>query len=121
MKGLWLFLLFDLVELSHGLLLQSESRTALSWPACGLIFVHVLEREMGIANAGNHLAYSETYFWESRVHIHQGKDFLQIQGFQGSGGVAGGCGGGGVSVVAGSLSTWRFVVLKPCLCYVLQF
>lgn len=40
---------FDLVELSHGLLLQSERGTALSWCACGLIFIHVLEKEMGIA------------------------------------------------------------------------
>lgn len=36
--------LFDLVELSHGLLLQSEGRSALSWCACGLIFIHVPER-----------------------------------------------------------------------------
>lgn len=70
----------------------SQCRTALSWCACGLIFIHVLEREMGIANIGNHLAYSEMYFWESRFHIHQGNYFLQIQGFQGSGGVASGCG-----------------------------
>lgn len=83
--------LFDLVELSHGLLLQSERRSALSWCACGLIFIHVLEREMGIANTGNHLAYSEMYFWESRFHIHQGNNFLQIQGFQGSGRVASRC------------------------------
>lgn len=41
--------LFDLGELSHGLLLQSERGTALSRCACGLIFIHVLKREMGIA------------------------------------------------------------------------
>lgn len=46
---------------------------------CGLIFIHALEREMGIANTGNHLAHSEMYFWESRFHIHQGSDFLEIQ------------------------------------------
>lgn len=34
---------------------------------------------MGIANTGNHLAHSEMYFWESRFHIHRGRDFLAIQ------------------------------------------
>lgn len=72
--------------------MPSGRRTALSWCAGGLIFIHSLEREMGIANAGNHLAYSEMRFWESRFHIHQGNDLLPIQGFQGSGEVAGGCG-----------------------------
>lgn len=34
---------------------------------------------MGIANTGNHLAHSEMYFWESRFHIQQESDFLEIQ------------------------------------------
>lgn len=75
---------------------------------CGLIFIHALEREMGIANTGNHLAYSEMYFWESRFHTYQGKDFFQIQGFQGSGGIASGCG------VVGFFSHREFNHMEIC-------
>lgn len=46
---------------------------------CGLIFIHAFEREMGIANTGNHLAHSEMYFWESGFCIQQGSNFLEIQ------------------------------------------
>lgn len=77
--------LFDLVELSRGLLLQSEGRSALSWCARGLIFIPFLRGD-GIANTGNHLARSEMYFWESRFCVHQASDFLQLQGFEESGG-----------------------------------
>lgn len=66
---------------------QSERRTALSRSVCGLIFIHALEREMGIANVGNHLAYSKMHFWESRFHVQQGNCFLQVQGFRGRSGV----------------------------------
>lgn len=75
------------VELSHGLPVQSEHRTAPSRCVWGLIFIHALEREMGIANVGNHLAYSEMYSWESRFHVHRGNCFLEVQGFRGSSGV----------------------------------
>lgn len=121
MKCLWLFFLFDLVELSQRLALMA-SVEVLRHGACELIFIHVFEREMEIANAGNHLAYSEMSFWESRLHTQQGTGFLEVQGL-----LSGKRWGSqpvwdcGVSLATGIWSIWRFLPLGPFLCCTFQF
>lgn len=93
MKCLSLFFLFDLVELSQRLAI-TVSIEVLRHGACELIFIHVFEREVETANAGNHLAYLEMSFWESSFHAHQGTGFLLKSRafFQGSDGVPSPCG-----------------------------
>lgn len=108
MKCLSLFFLFDLVELSQRLA-STVSIEVRRHGACELIFIHVFEREVETANAGNHLAYLEMSFWENSFHAHQGTGFLEVQGF-----LSGKRWGSqpmwdcGVSLATGIWSIWRF-------------